>query len=255
MWVRFSDELNLTHGEMEGGYGEGNVAFQWELSRSTKAIAESCGGQCGIRIVSAPIQVEAIAVQFALGASAFGTGRIFGSKGFPPVTLAEVRAKALHLGLRHGNTTTKEQIPLDKAKAKQMLETAREHVGENVFIPKNFDEVDLRAFLEQYLWVIYVSGFRNAVVEKHFDGLKAAFHDLDLDRIVAMESIDARTLPIRYQRKADAFLKGCRLIHDVGWPAAKERLRERGRAAFAGASLHGVCNESTHGASPRHRRH
>ena len=120
---------------------------------------------------------------------------------------------------------------MDKAKAKQMLETAREYVGDNMFKPKKFEDVDLRTFLRQYLWVIYASGFRNAVVEKHIDGLRAGFHGLDLDRIVAMDGIDARKLPIRNQRKADAFLKGCRMIHDEGWPALKERLRTRRREA------------------------
>ncbi|MDE0265318.1 MAG: hypothetical protein OXJ37_23155 [Bryobacterales bacterium] len=121
---------------------------------------------------------------------------------------------------------------MDKARAKQMLETAREYVGDDVFKPKNFEDVDLRTFLRQYLWVIYVSGFRNAVVKKYFGGLQEGFHDLDLDRIVAMDGIDARTLPIRNQRKADAFLKGCRQIHDEGWHAFKLRLGTRGRAAL-----------------------
>ena len=121
---------------------------------------------------------------------------------------------------------------MDEAQAKRMLERAREHVGDEVFVPMSFERVDLRAFLEQYLWVIFVSGFRNAVVEKHFDGLMAGFHDLDLDRIVAMESIDAQTLPVRNQRKADAFLKGCRLIHREGWNAFKERLQARRRSAL-----------------------
>ena len=113
-----------------------------------------------------------------------------------------------------------------------MLETAREHVGDNLFVPPDFDDVDLRRFLAQYLWVIYVAGFRNAVVMKHIDTITAAFRDLDLDLIVAMDSIDARTLPIRHQQKADAFLGGCKLIHAEGWLAFKERLRERGRAAL-----------------------
>ena len=121
---------------------------------------------------------------------------------------------------------------MNNARAKQMLETAREYVGDDVFVPMNFEDVDLRAFLRQYLWVIYVSGFRNAVVEKHFDSLRAAFHDLDLDQIAAMKSVDARTLPIRNQRKADAFLRGCRLIHSEGWSAFKGRLREEKRAAL-----------------------
>ena len=70
------------------------------------------------------------------------------------------------------------------------------------------------------------------MVKKHVAGIRAGFHDLDLDRIVAMDGIDARALPIRNQRKADAFLKGCRLIHGEGWPAFKQRLRTRGRAAL-----------------------
>ena len=123
-------------------------------------------------------------------------------------------------------------MPLDKAIAKRMLETARDYVGKDRFVPMNFEDVDLRAFLRQYLWVIYVSGFRNEVVEKHFHGLKVAFHDLDLERIVSMDGIDAQSLPIRNQPKADAFLKGCRVIHDLGWPEFKERLREKKMVAL-----------------------
>lgn len=113
-----------------------------------------------------------------------------------------------------------------------MLETARDYVGDGLFVPMTFENVGLRDFLRQYLWVIYVSGFRNAVVEKHFDGLKVAFHDLDLKRIVAMDGVDAQSLPIRNQPKADAFLKGCRVIHDLGWPEFKERLSEKKMAAL-----------------------
>lgn len=121
---------------------------------------------------------------------------------------------------------------MDHDRATQMLETARAHVGDNVFVPPDFDSVDQRAFIEQYLWVIYVSGFRNAVVRAHFDALVAAFQNLDLENIAAMGTIDASVLPIRNQRKADAFLKGCRLILAEGWTDFKERLRERGRVAL-----------------------
>lgn len=121
---------------------------------------------------------------------------------------------------------------LDKKEATRMLETAREYVGDNVYVPWDFDDVDVRVFLRQYLWTIYVAGFRNSVVEKHFNAISLAFHDLHLEKIVAMESIDASTLPIRHQRKADAFLRGCKLIHAEGWQAFKERVAERGRAAL-----------------------
>ena len=113
-----------------------------------------------------------------------------------------------------------------------MLEKAREHVGNNLYKPHTFDDVDQKVFLRDYLWVIFVSGFRNSVVAKHFDAIKAAFHDLDLDKIAAMEAIDAGTLPISNQRKADAFLRGCKMIHAEGWHVFKQRLKERRRAAL-----------------------
>ena len=109
-----------------------------------------------------------------------------------------------------------------------MLETARAHV-ENPWCPRDFDNLDLEGFLTDYLHVIFVSGFRNSVVEEHFDTIVKRFHGLDLDRIAAMKSIDAKTLPIRHQRKADAFLRGCKLIHAEGWKAFKQRMREHGR--------------------------
>ena len=92
-------------------------------------------------------------------------------------------------------------MPIDKAIRKADLETARDYVGDDRFVPMNFEDVGLRDFLRQYLWVIFVSGFRNAVVEKHFDGLKVAFHDLDLERIVAMDGIDARSLSATSRRQ------------------------------------------------------
>ena len=109
-----------------------------------------------------------------------------------------------------------------------MLETARAHVG-SPWEPQNFNNLDLEGFLRDYLHVIFVSGFRNSVVEGHFDTIVERFHGLDLNRIVAMKSIDAKTLPIRNQRKADAFLKGCKLIHAEGWEAFKQRMRKDSR--------------------------
>lgn len=122
---------------------------------------------------------------------------------------------------------------MDKNKATRMLETARAHV-DDPWEPWDFKDLDLEGFLKSYLHVIFVSGFRNAVVERHFDTIVRKFHNLDLDRIVAMKSIDAKTLPIRHQRKADAFLKGCKLIHAEGWETFKQRMRKDGRIVLKG---------------------
>ena len=121
---------------------------------------------------------------------------------------------------------------MEKAKARRTFEKAREHVGDSLYTPPNFDEVDLEQFLRKYLWVIYVSGFRNAVVEKHFETIKASFHDLDLDKIAAMRSINADRLPIRHQQKADAFLRGCKEIHGKGWKTFKGKLKQNGMVAL-----------------------
>ncbi len=115
---------------------------------------------------------------------------------------------------------------MDKTNARRMLEKACEHVGDDLYKPHNFEDVDLKVFLRVYLWVIFVAGFRNSVVAKHFDAIMAAFHDLDLDKIAAMESIDAGKLPISNQRKADAFLRGCKMIHAEGWHDFKKRLTQ-----------------------------
>lgn len=114
-----------------------------------------------------------------------------------------------------------------------MFEKACDYVGDDAFSPYDFDEVGQREFLEQYLWTIFSSGFRWATLNKHFNGIASAFHDFDLDRIVSMDGIDAGDLPIRHQRKADAFLAGCRMVHDEGWTSLKERIRQRGRHVIA----------------------
>ena len=127
---------------------------------------------------------------------------------------------------------------MDENEAQRILGKARDYVGDDVFSPYDFDEVGEREFLEQYLWTIFSSGFRWATLNRHFDGLASAFHDFDLDKIVAMDGIDAGVLPIRNQRKADAFLAGCRMVHEEGWNSLKERIRQRGRHGRAFRDIH-----------------
>ena len=122
---------------------------------------------------------------------------------------------------------------MDEIEVRRMFEKARDYVGDDVFSPYDFDQVGEREFLEQYLWTIFSSGFRWATLSKHFDGIASAFHDFDLDKIAAMDGIDAGVLPIRHQRKADAFLAGCRMVHEEGWDSLKERIRQRGRHVIA----------------------
>ncbi len=119
-----------------------------------------------------------------------------------------------------------------KKRARRMLENAMEYAGDDMLEPRDFDKVNCRRFLRTYLWVVYVSGFRYAVVKKHFRALKSGFHNLDLDAVAAMRRINASRLPIRNQRKADCFLQGCKLIRAEGWRRFKKRLSEDHRAVL-----------------------
>ena len=114
-------------------------------------------------------------------------------------------------------------------RARRMLEKAREHVGDELPEPPNFDDVTCKRFLRHYLWVIYVCNRRVAVVERHRARLEAEFLHLDLNAIAAMDSIDAQQLPIRDQVRANRFLEGSKLIHAEGWSSFRRRVKKNHR--------------------------
>ena len=115
---------------------------------------------------------------------------------------------------------------MKERRAQLMLEKAREYVGDELPTAPKFDDVNLERFLRLYLWVIYVSGFRASTVERHRAALEAAFHNLNLNVVAAMDSINARNLPIQNQRKADCFRLGCKLIRNEGWRRFKRRVKQ-----------------------------
>lgn len=73
-----------------------------------------------------------------------------------------------------------------------------------------------------------MSGFSNHVAGLYIDQIRHRFHNLNLKRIANMRRVSARSLPIRNQRKADAFLKGCKLIEKEGWRKFKKRILRDG---------------------------
>lgn len=117
---------------------------------------------------------------------------------------------------------------MDRAKAKKMYENASAEVGDP-WEPHEFSAVDATTFLGEYCWVVFVSGFRYAVVRKHFDALTKAFANFDLDAVAKIDEIDVDTLPIRNERKATGFLRGARQIADEGYDEFKERLWADGK--------------------------
>ena len=117
---------------------------------------------------------------------------------------------------------------LDKDKAKRMFAIARSEIGDDVYEPLEFDDLGASQFLGEYCWVVFASGFRYAVVKDKFPAIKKVFRSFDLESLAGMSPVTRERLPIRNKRKADGFLKGCRMIAREGFDAFKDRLkRER----------------------------
>ena len=117
---------------------------------------------------------------------------------------------------------------LDKEKAKRMFAAARDEVGDDVYEPLVFGNLDDSQFLGEYCWVVFASGFRYAVVRDKFPAIKAVFRSFDLETLSVMAPVPRDRLPIRNKRKADGFLEGCRIIADEGFDSFKSRLEKRG---------------------------
>ena len=117
---------------------------------------------------------------------------------------------------------------LDEEKAKRMFAAARSQVGDDVYDPLVFDDLDDSRFLREYCWVVFESGFRYTVVRDKFPAIEALFQSFDLKSLADMEFVERDSLPIRNKRKADGFLRGCRMIAEEGFDAFKNRLAEGG---------------------------
>lgn len=124
-----------------------------------------------------------------------------------------------------------EEDTMDEPRARAMFETARR----DAMLPKSFEsvrfeDVNEQLFLGEYCWVVFASGFKNAIVREKFPGIEAAFHGFDPERIAAMDAVDPETLPIRHAGKTGGFIDGCRRIHKEGFDAFKQRIADAGDA-------------------------
>ena len=118
---------------------------------------------------------------------------------------------------------------MDEARARAMFEAARRAVGPAAgYEPLDCDVLDEQAFLGEYCWVVYASGFRYAVVRDKFPAIEAAFRGFDPAALGAMDWVDPRSLPIRNRRKAEGFLAGCHAIAAEGFDAFKARVADGG---------------------------
>lgn len=100
-------------------------------------------------------------------------------------------------------------------------------VDENTF--KNLKS---KKFLSQYCWVIYASGFREAILAGVFGELEDAFKGFDLERLARTRSIQPALKVFNNKNKANAFLRGSKLIAEEGFSAFKKRVRIEGLDAL-----------------------
>ncbi len=96
--------------------------------------------------------------------------------------------------------------------------------------PKTFVKLDVRAFLEEYCWVLYCSGFNEGVVARKFGKMKQAYMNFDIDKLCGMKSPKRVLSVIGNKLKARCFLRGVKQIKDEvdaeGFEHYKARMKE-----------------------------
>ena len=122
---------------------------------------------------------------------------------------------------------------MNKLKAKTMFEEALRVAGyaadrhpENM--DKQWRELDEKEFLRQYCHVVFTSGFREAVVQKHFERITKVFKHFDPKAVARMKWAPLEKLPIPNKKKANGFLQGAKMVHREGWDGFKKRLKREG---------------------------
>ena len=110
--------------------------------------------------------------------------------------------------------------------------------------PHTFKRLTAVAFLEQYCWVVYASGFRYAHVERLFPRIRAAFADFRLERLQRMRTIRPVLSAFNNPSKATSFLTGSKAIAAEGFNRFKKRLKAEGTNALE--SLPGVGPVTKH---------
>jgi hypothetical protein len=109
-----------------------------------------------------------------------------------------------------------------------VLEWARD-TGEHTF-----KTLRAKAFLRNYCFVVYASGFRYRTIKDCFPGLTQAFHSFDLERLSRMGSLKPVLRVFGNERKARNFRDGAKMIANEGFVPFKRRLAKEGAEALLG---------------------
>jgi hypothetical protein len=94
--------------------------------------------------------------------------------------------------------------------------------------PNTFLRMRTSTFLAQYIWVVYVAGFRVAVLQDKWSALCKAFANCNLQRLARMRSTRVALRIIAHDRKATCVLRGSQMIAAEGFSRFKKRLMTEG---------------------------
>lgn len=94
--------------------------------------------------------------------------------------------------------------------------------------PEKFRKMNVRDFLAEYCWVVYVAGFSERVLREKFDDLEKAFKNFDIEKLCKMRSLKEVLSIFNNEKKARNFLKGVKQIHEEGFSNFKKRVLKEG---------------------------
>jgi endonuclease III len=90
--------------------------------------------------------------------------------------------------------------------------------------PDKFVAMPVESFLAVYCEVVYKSGFNTKTVNKLFPKLQKAYHDFSLSEVTKMENLDEVLAVVKHKGKAQKFIKGARLISEMGYDSFKKKV-------------------------------
>lgn len=78
--------------------------------------------------------------------------------------------------------------------------------------PETFRRMRADDFLEEYAWVVYAAGFKEAILEKKFPALKKAFKGFKVQHVCKISDASPILKVFNYERKARNIIEGSRMI-------------------------------------------
>ena len=91
-----------------------------------------------------------------------------------------------------------------------------------------FHDMSPDDFLEEYAWVVYAAGFKEAILERKFPAIKKAFRRFSVNYVRTMSNLRPVLKVFNYERKARNIIEGARMISEEGFANFKQRAEKGG---------------------------